>query len=185
MLYNGRNSEAIATLHPVFRKKVESLLVDLEKAGIDILIYYGFRTAEEQEALYAKGGVTNARGGWSFHNYGAAIDFVPVSANGQGLWKDYDTMKRVATIAKRYGMEWGGDAGIAMDGDYGHLQYTQGMRIYDFMVGKTLQEETYDIQRFLALRGIAEARGENVFRRFKERAYAHLQPIFNHLFPPS
>lgn len=50
------------------------------------LLPNGFRSFAEQDKLYAQGRtnkskpiVTNARGGYSAHNYGLAIDFVIVS----------------------------------------------------------------------------------------------------------
>jgi len=181
MRYEKRNQEAIATLDLVFRPKVESWLEDLEKAGIDVLIFSAYRTNAEQERLWERG-ITPRRGGWSFHNYKVAIDYVPVNARGETLWKDIDLFKRAATIAKRYGMEWGGDW---FSRDMVHLEYTQGNNIEFFRRGGILQPETCDMQFFATLAARNMQRGDGVLRRFKERLQARFPSIYDSLFSSS
>jgi len=62
-----------------FRKKVAELAERLTARGMEALITDGFRSFQEQDALFAKvPKVTNARGGESNHNYGMAVDLYPV-----------------------------------------------------------------------------------------------------------
>lgn len=66
-------------LHPSLRKKVAALAERLVARGMEALITDGFRSFQEQDALFAKvPKVTKARGGQSNHNYGLAIDMYPV-----------------------------------------------------------------------------------------------------------
>ena len=102
----------INTLHPKVRDKAREFINKAEKEGIKLRITSGFRTYAEQDALYAqgrtKGGsiVTNAKAGQSSHNFGTAIDVVPI-VNGNANWKaDWN---KIATIGKSVGFSWGGD----------------------------------------------------------------------------
>lgn len=53
----------------------------------DILIVYGLRTVEEQEALF-KAGKSKVRGKNAPHCQGRALDICPVDENGKPLWND-------------------------------------------------------------------------------------------------
>lgn len=115
-------SRDIRLLHP----KLQSIIPLLIRACFDlglppVLITETLRTAEEQDALYAKGRlingvtvkgpiVTNCKGTdfESLHQWGVACDFC---RNVKGREFD-DTDKffsRVGAQAKRLGLDWGGD----------------------------------------------------------------------------
>lgn len=70
----------------------------------------GYRSIEEQNALYAQGRtkpgniVTNAKRGQSNHNYGIAFDVA--IWNGNTIVWDRDWNK-IGTIGKSCGLEWG------------------------------------------------------------------------------
>jgi len=72
------------------------------------------RSIEQQNYLYKQGRslpgkiVTNSQGGQSFHNYGLAIDLCEIDQGGKVINWNYD-MKQLTPIAKKYGIEWGGD----------------------------------------------------------------------------
>lgn len=84
----------------------------LASRGVVAKIISGTRTYAEQDALYAKGRtapgpkVTNARGGYSNHNFGIAFDI--------GLFKGSDYLEDsplyadLGKIGERIGLEWGG-----------------------------------------------------------------------------
>lgn len=103
-------------LHPWLNHKLGLLFKKCEAKGIYLIITEGFRSREEQDALYAKGRtaggsiVTNARGSSysSQHQWGIAFD---IAINDSKLLYDYKTIKRVARIAKssKIGLSWGGD----------------------------------------------------------------------------
>jgi hypothetical protein len=45
----------IKSLHPVFRVKVNQILIEMRSKGSDAVIGSGMRTLEQQAALYAQG----------------------------------------------------------------------------------------------------------------------------------
>jgi peptidoglycan L-alanyl-D-glutamate endopeptidase CwlK len=120
----------INTLHPKVRDKARQLLNRVEKElGIRIRVTSGFRTYAEQNALYAqgrttKGGiVTNAKGGQSNHNFGTALDVVPI-VNGKADWKTTsETWGKIAKIGKELGFAWGGDWKGLVDKPHFEMQF--------------------------------------------------------------
>ncbi len=87
--------------------------------GADYIAISGTRNEAQQNALYAKGRsvpghvVTNAKYGFSNHNFGIALDFGVFSG---GKYLDNASPRRAAEIhkaigslARKYGIEWGGD----------------------------------------------------------------------------
>lgn len=131
----------VTALHPIVFIKQTELIAETSKAGITILVTDGFRSSEEQNAIYAKGRttegkvVTQVQGGHSFHNYGLAIDFALRTKKGEVVWDmEYDGNKNgrsdwmeVVEIAKRLGFSWGGD--WKNFPDYPHLQMDFGYSI--------------------------------------------------------
>lgn len=108
------SSRKLEDLAPHVRVKAEMFERECAKEGIDIIFTSTFRDIESQDALYAQGRtkpgkiVTNAKGGYSFHNFRLAFDFAPV-VNGKVPWNDTALFKRCGAIAKRCGLEWAGD----------------------------------------------------------------------------
>ncbi|MGG1639324.1 M15 family metallopeptidase [Paenibacillus sp. FSL K6-3182] len=131
----------VTALHPIVFIKQTELIAETSKAGITILVTDGFRSSEEQNAIYAKGRttegkvVTQVQGGHSYHNYGLAIDFALRTKKGEVIWDmEYDGNKNgrsdwmeVVEIAKRLGFSWGGD--WKNFPDYPHLQMDFGYSI--------------------------------------------------------
>ena len=101
-------------LHPWLDQKLTVLLKKCAKKGIYLIITEGFRSKEYQDALYAKGRtapgkiVTNAKGSTysSQHMWGIAFD---IAINDSKLLYDTATIKKVAKIAKKIDLGWGGD----------------------------------------------------------------------------
>lgn len=142
MTFDSRNNGIIDNLDPVFAEKVRNLLQYLTNLGEDILLTSGRRTPAEQNALFAQGRtepgevITDVSGTGSFHVWGVAIDFVPVT-NGQPDYSDDARLQKIARLAIGMGFEWG----FALWGfDKPHLQYTQGLTISDFQKGEKLKE---------------------------------------------
>lgn len=127
-------------LHPVLADKARQLIEKAYKEGIWLIITQGFRSIEEQNALYAQGRskpgkiVTDAKGGYSYHNYGLAFDFAILNKDGSVDWTVDEQWKRVGAIGKSLGLEWGGDWKALPD--YPHFQYTFGLTINDLLAGK-------------------------------------------------
>ena len=53
--------------------------------------------------------VSWAKPGNSAHQYGAAIDVVPVDVNGKPIWNDINLWKRIGALAPSAGLVWGGN----------------------------------------------------------------------------
>lgn len=129
-------------INPVVKKTAIEVVKRAYKEKIYVLISNGFRSFAEQDKLYAQGRtnkskpiVTNARGGYSAHNYGLAIDFVIVSDDGRrAIWTVTDKWRRAASIAKSLGFEWGGEWSSFKD--YPHLQMTKGLTMKELLSGK-------------------------------------------------
>lgn len=88
------------------------------------MITQGYRSVQEQDALYAQGRnkpgaiVTNARGGESAHNFGIAVDLYG------GNWDDayYDSVLGPA-VASVQGLRWGGTFSKP---DRPHVEWARG-----------------------------------------------------------
>jgi peptidoglycan L-alanyl-D-glutamate endopeptidase CwlK len=110
---DDRSEKNIATLLPEVRPLARALVQKAAANGITIRIISGLRTYEEQDALYAKGRtelgakVTNARGGYSNHNFGIAFD-VGVFSGGSYL-PDSPKYRAVGLLGTDMGLEWGGN----------------------------------------------------------------------------
>ena len=103
----------IDSLEPDFKTRVLSWLRDMTAAGVEVYIYEGHRTADEQNVLYLKGRtqpgkiVTNARAWQSFHQYRLAIDWVPIINNVIG-WdsKDLNAVETAYTLGRTLGKKY-------------------------------------------------------------------------------
>lgn len=109
---DSRSEKTIATLLPEVRPIARSLVQKAAASEITIKIISGLRTCKEQDALYAQGRtqpgaiVTNARGGYSNHNFGIAFD-VGVFEGNKYL-PDSPKYKAVGVLGIDLGLEWGG-----------------------------------------------------------------------------
>lgn len=87
------NSRDIKDLHPMVAQKAQSLREACEKRNVFFLITSTYRDNESQNDLYEQGRtkkglkVTNAKGGFSFHQYRVAFDVVPVVGKAL-IWDD-------------------------------------------------------------------------------------------------
>jgi peptidoglycan LD-endopeptidase CwlK len=130
----------LQNVHPVVATKARQLISQAYKEGINVIITQGFRSIEEQNKLYAQGRtkpgkiVTNAKGGYSYHNFGLAFDFAILNDDGTVNWNVDDKWKRVGQIGKSLDLEWGGD--WTNFKDYPHFQYTFGLSLAELRAGK-------------------------------------------------
>lgn len=133
------NSRKLDDLIPVVNLRARAWLDECKKAGHDVLVTSTYRDFESQNALYAQGRtklghiVTNAKAGQSYHNFGVALDFVPM-IHGKPNWTDISHFKAIADIAKKHGFEWAGDWKTFKE--YAHIQYTGGLKLADLQAGK-------------------------------------------------
>jgi peptidoglycan L-alanyl-D-glutamate endopeptidase CwlK len=117
MTFDERTERNIASLHPRAQEKAREfmqLAVPLMKRyGLDVRIISGLRTFAEQDALYAQGRtakgriVTNARAGFSNHNFGTAFDIGLFE--GKKYLDESPKYKELGQAGKSLGLVWGGD----------------------------------------------------------------------------
>ena len=110
---NDRSEKVIATLLPEVRPYARALFFKARDKGIAINIISGTRTFEEQDKLYAKGRsgkgpkVTNARGGYSNHNFGIAFDIGVF--DGNRYLPESPLYKAVGALGMELGLDRGGN----------------------------------------------------------------------------
>lgn len=110
---DARSEANIKTLHPKAQPLARALLHKAAENGITMVVTSGTRTYEEQDELYAQGRtkpgaiVTNARAGYSNHNFGIAFDLTEF-VSGQPVWES-PRYAVVGALGKSLGLSWGGD----------------------------------------------------------------------------
>lgn len=103
---------------PVLADKIRQMAAMLELEGIVIRVTQGLRTIAEQDALYAQGRtapgkiVTNCKGGFSYHNFGLAVDCVPSQFGPDEPFNPdwnaaHNSWKRMEAIGQSLGLESG------------------------------------------------------------------------------
>ena len=112
-IWDKISEERIKKLHPKIRDAARKFINNALSQGIKLRITSGYRSIQEQDDLYAQGRtkpgniVTYLKGGYSNHNYGLAIDVVPIK-NGKADWNS-PNWNKIGKIGKDVGFKWGGD----------------------------------------------------------------------------
>lgn len=108
----------LGKIYPPFLDRWIVVITDLRDRGFKYKATLGFRTYEEQNELYQKGRdgagrvvrkadtVTDARGGYSMHNFGLAVDHMYLNLSGFGEW-DEMRYTELGRTAQRAGLQWG------------------------------------------------------------------------------
>lgn len=110
---DSRSEKTIANLLPEVKPIARALVQKAAISGIKIKIISGLRSYAEQDDLYAQGRtlpgkiVTNAKGGYSNHNFGIAFD-VGVFEKNKYI-EDSPKYKAVGILGLELGLEWGGN----------------------------------------------------------------------------
>lgn len=116
-------------LYLPFAEKLLECIALCRDLGADYFAISGFRSYEEQAALYFQGRtspgprVTNARPGQSLHNFGLACDLVRDGVlDRRGLQPDYrpESYEILGVCAAQVGLEWGGGWKLK---DFPHVQF--------------------------------------------------------------
>ena len=113
-----RSRRIVAKLHPAVQPKFENFIRAAKymahESGYDVKAISGLRTWDEQDALYAKGRttpgpkVTNAKAGFSNHNFGLAIDIGVFSKDGKKYHGEHPLYTELGPLGESLGLEWGG-----------------------------------------------------------------------------
>jgi peptidoglycan L-alanyl-D-glutamate endopeptidase CwlK len=111
------SSRSLDGLRPEVRPQVDTFLAACAAAGVDVLVTCTLRSDAEQTLLYAQGRtapghiVTNAKAGQSAHQYGLAIDVVPM-VNGKPDWNGKDPVwAQIGELGQAAGLTWLGAPG--------------------------------------------------------------------------
>ena len=128
----------ISQIHPVIQHKVKYILVRAHQQGLPVYLFEGLRTFYKSHQYFMQGRnekgeivdrtkvITYADAGYSWHNYGLAVDIV-FKINGRWSWSFKLPWQDLGLIGKEVGMFWGGD--FRNFKDYPHFQFTCGMPI--------------------------------------------------------
>ena len=137
-ILDERSAKNVATLHnkvqEIFRNWIAECQILAKAHGYEYKAISGNRTWEEQAKIYAQGRtapgkiVTNAKPGFSNHNYGIAVD-MGVFKEGKYLDSSKPSEaeafhRKAAGIAEKYNIEWGGSWKSFKD--YPHFEYKTG-----------------------------------------------------------
>ncbi len=142
------DSRSLDDLQPTVRAMAEQLLARSAAVGIPLDVTFTMRDFATQDALYARGRtcpgciVTDARAGYSFHNYGLAIDVVPTELLALPDWGDTPDHQartdalwaRVGAIGKAIGFRWGGEFRSIRDRP--HFEWSGTLTLADLRAGK-------------------------------------------------
>ena len=133
ILMDQISEDRLKTVHPLLAAKIRSMANELAVEGIIIRVTQGLRTWEEQDKLYQQGRttpgkiVTNAAAGLSYHNYGLAVDVVPMTPLGPDWDASHPTWKRIVEVGVSLGMESGATWRTLVD--YPHFQLTGNLPV--------------------------------------------------------
>jgi peptidoglycan LD-endopeptidase CwlK len=126
--FDLRSETAIYSLSLRAQREARLCLHRLTQQGIRARVLSGTRTYAQQNELYRQGRfgnpdkiVTNARGGYSNHNFGIAWDIGLFSPKGAYVTDDA-AYSQAATVARAEGVEWGGDWKKFVDRPHYQLQ---------------------------------------------------------------
>jgi hypothetical protein len=121
-------------LHPFFRDKVNELIIRCKKQGIELAIVETYRTHAKQNEYRSMGRkYTNSTGGKSKHQYGLAVDVVPM-VNGVAVWDNVWLWKKVGVAGEKLGLRWGGR--WKKPYDPGHFEWTGGLNSTHLSAGR-------------------------------------------------
>jgi len=105
-------SRRIEHLEPGTQTKCRLFLAECAERGFKVLVVQTYRTAKEQDALFAQGRskpgkiVTYAPSGYSWHEFGRAFDICFLDSKGNAKWDG--PWDEVGEIGEACGLEWGG-----------------------------------------------------------------------------
>lgn len=115
-------------LLPYVAQQLKKVLIEMEKRGHPMKVTSTYRSWDEQNELYEQGRsrpgkkVTNAQGGYSWHNYKVAIDMCFVNGEPFGETQPWSMY---GDVAKLYGLSWGGDWTSFPDRPHIQMDYGQ------------------------------------------------------------
>ncbi|HET9053538.1 MAG TPA: M15 family metallopeptidase [Cyclobacteriaceae bacterium] len=123
----------VNALHPYFRDKVLELVEKCKAKGIELAFVETYRTHAKQNEYKGMGKkYTRSGGGKSKHQYGLAVDVVPV-VKGEAQWDNLALWRKIGVIGERLGLRWGGRWRHPFDP--GHFEWTGGLNSVSLSAG--------------------------------------------------
>jgi hypothetical protein len=120
-------------LHPYFRDKIIELIRLCRTQGIELTIVETFRTHAKQAEYFGMGKkYTRSKGGKSKHQYGLAVDVVPI-VDSVAVWDDISLWKKIGVIGEKLGLRWGGRWRAPYDP--AHFEWASGVSTYGLANG--------------------------------------------------
>jgi hypothetical protein len=124
----------LKSLHPFFRDQIVRLIELCKAKGIELAIVETYRTHAKQHEYKTMGKkYTSSGAGRSKHQYGLAIDVVPI-VKSVAVWDNVALWKKIGTIGERLGLRWGGRWRNPYDP--GHFEWTGGLTSSHLVSGK-------------------------------------------------
>ena len=130
----------LAEVHPLLASKIRQMADALTQQGVTIRVTQGLRSWTQQMSLWLKGRdingkviapgkvVTKAPPGHSWHNFGLAVDVVPMDNEGRPDWNvDHPVWKQIVEIGRSVGLEPGAEWRTFPD--YPHFQLTGNLPV--------------------------------------------------------
>lgn len=112
-------------LHPYFRDKITQLITLCKAKGIELAVVESYRTHSKQNEYKSMGKkYTRSGGGKSKHQYGLAVDVVPM-VDSVAQWSNTKLWRKVGMIGEQLGLRWGGRWRDLYDP--GHFEWTGGL----------------------------------------------------------
>lgn len=112
-------------LHPYFRDRIKELIANCQAQGIQLAVVESYRTHAKQNEYKVMGRkYTNSGAGRSRHQYGLAVDVVPI-VDSAAVWDDKALWRRVGVTGEKLGLRWGGR--WKKPYDPGHFEWTGGL----------------------------------------------------------
>jgi hypothetical protein len=122
------------SLHPFFRDQVTKLIAKCKSKGIELAIVETYRTHAKQHEYKTMGrNYTTSKAGQSKHQYGLAVDVVPV-VNSKPVWNNATLWRKIGAAGEKLGLRWGGRWRDPYDP--GHFEWTGGLTSRHLSAGK-------------------------------------------------
>lgn len=113
------------SLHPYFRDKVLQLIIKCKAKGIELAFVETYRTHAKQAEYKGMGKkFTSSGAGRSKHQYGLAVDVVPI-VKDTAVWHDKILWRKIGVIGEQLGLRWGGRWRHPYDP--GHFEWSGGL----------------------------------------------------------
>jgi hypothetical protein len=138
----------LSALHPYFRDKVIQLIANCKAKGIELAVVETYRTVAKQNEYRQFGKIyTRSSGGRSRHQYGLAVDVVPV-IDCIPSWHNEQVWRKVGAIGEKLGLRWGGRWRHPYDP--GHFEWSGGVTSASMEAGHLPHVPTPDAYPCLA-----------------------------------